>query len=106
MRTPVIRNPDYPKDLWTYLIIMHMHSSSHMLIVIKMAACSKSESETLRQKIEIIDRVKSETVSKLAAEYGIGNSTITDLKKKERSLVTTTECQSSHDRKKGDVSSE
>ena len=37
---------------------------------------------TLQQKIEILDIVKSNTVSKLAAEYDIGNFTITDLKKK------------------------
>ena len=33
----------------------------------------------LWQKRDILDRVKSETVSNLAGEYSIGNSTITDL---------------------------
>ena len=80
MRTPVIRNPDYPKDLWTN----HAH-----------AYC------TLPQKRDV--RVKSETISKLATEYSIENSVIT---KKDCSFVTTTECQCSHDRKKGHMPGE
>ena len=87
-----------------YFLIMHVCSSS------KIAACSKSESESVlyftAKDRDFLGRVMSETVSKSAADYGIGNSTITDLKKRERRFVTTTECQCSHDRKKGDMPGE
>lgn len=49
---------------------------------------------TLENKLSILDRVaNSEKMTKLAKEFGVGNSTITDLKKESRfrSFVTTME---------------
>ena len=62
-----------------------------------MAACRKRKRVvlTLENKLSILDRLaKGEKASKIASEFGIGNSTVTDLKKNEskiRSFVSSME---------------
>ena len=67
---------------------MRMRSSSHVLIWLCVVSRKAKAYCALQQKIETLDRDNSEAVG---AEYGIGNSTIADLKKKERSLRLTRE---------------
>ena len=55
-----------------------------VFILIKMAPKRKHKTLSIKQKSEIIERLnKGESGKVLAAEYGVGRSTICDIKKKK-----------------------
>ena len=55
-----------------------------------MAAATKAKRShktlTIEQKLELLDKIGKVSYTILCEEYGVGRSTITDLKKKEASL--------------------
>ena len=71
----------------------------YTLTAVKMAVSTRRQRKqvvlSLQNKLSILDRIaKGEKVTKVAGEFGIGNSMVTDLKKNEsriRSFVSSME---------------
>ena len=68
--------------------MIHHVRFNYALTAVKMAAstCRKHKLVvlSLENKLSVLDRLaKGEKATKVASEFGIGNSTVTDLKKKE-----------------------
>lgn len=66
------------------------------LVMSSQAQKRKHKTLTIKEKCDILDRLnRNESFSSLASEYGVGRSTIYDIKKnheKIKQFVSTTEC--------------
>ena len=73
-------------------MIHHVHFK-YALTAVKMAASTRRKCKRvvllLENKLSILNRLaKSEKGTKVASEFGIGNSTVTDLKKNESRILS------------------